>query len=321
VAVPEKPASPGTEPTASTTQPTDPRVSFGSWAFAFGPYSQAPWSFERVCAFVADAGYDGVEINGFRPHPHPHDFNTDYKRSELGKKIAGFGLGISGFAPDMTAVPPALSTTSSYLREIDATRAFCEQLGITSLRVDSILPPEELDRRTYEQRFTRMTRSLAAAAGRLESSGIQLVWEFEPGFWLNKPSEVVRLIESVSHPNFGVLFDTSHALTSARGRRHAGEPEFLAGGAIEYAQLLAPHVRHLHLIDSVGDLHDDDTSEHLPFGAGEIDFDLVLDALGDSARRLEWWTVDFCFWPNVDRDGAAAVPFVKDLLARRSAVS
>jgi len=24
----------------------------------------------------AEAGYDGVEINGFRPHPHPDDYNS-----------------------------------------------------------------------------------------------------------------------------------------------------------------------------------------------------------------------------------------------------
>jgi hypothetical protein len=25
--------------------------------------------------FIAEAGYEGVEIDVFRPHPHPEDFN------------------------------------------------------------------------------------------------------------------------------------------------------------------------------------------------------------------------------------------------------
>ena len=48
-----------------------PKISLGSWAFSFGPFSNAPWSFSQVLEFTAQAGYDGVEINGFRPHPHP----------------------------------------------------------------------------------------------------------------------------------------------------------------------------------------------------------------------------------------------------------
>jgi len=298
-----------------------PGISFGSWAFAFGPFAEAPWSFERVCAFVAEAGYDGVEINGFRPHPHPHDFNTAYKRSELAKKIAGFGLGVSGYAPDMTTVAPAISSTTAYLREIDATRAFCEALNITTLRVDTVSPPTNLDVATYEERFAQLARNFVAAADRLESSGIQLVWEFEPGFWLNKPSEVVRLLEAASHPNLRLLFDTSHALTSAMGRRQTGEPELLPGGEVQFAQLVAPYVGHLHLIDSVGDLHDEETSEHLPFGSGRVDFDGVMEALRRSAPSLDWWTVDFCFWSGVQVDGISAVPFMKELRARTMAAS
>jgi sugar phosphate isomerase/epimerase len=45
----------------------NPKLSLGSWAFSFGPFSENPWPFSSVLQFIADAGYDGVEINGFRP--------------------------------------------------------------------------------------------------------------------------------------------------------------------------------------------------------------------------------------------------------------
>jgi sugar phosphate isomerase/epimerase len=48
-----------------------PKLSLGSWAFSFGPFEDNPWPFSRVLQFAAEAGYDGIEINGFRPHPHP----------------------------------------------------------------------------------------------------------------------------------------------------------------------------------------------------------------------------------------------------------
>jgi len=301
---------------AAVPAPTDPKVAFGSWAFAFGPFASDPWSFQRVCQYVADAGYDGIEINGFRPHPHQDDFNSEVKTRKLRDQIESFGLGISGFAPDMTSAPPATSSEAVYLRLVDSARAFCERMGVTTLRVDSVSPPEGLAPAEYEARFARIVGNFTAAADRLARSGVQLIWEFEPGFWLNGPSEVLRLLQAVDSNNFGVLFDTSHALTSARGQRQTPPIEILEGGAVEYAQLLKPYVRHLHLIDSVGDLHDDETSEHLPFGTGQVDFDAVVDALGTTATDLPWWTVDYCFWPNTERDGALGAAFVRDLAAR-----
>ena len=295
-----------------------PKVSFGSWAFAFGPYSSDPWSFQRVCQYLAESGYEGIEINGFRPHPHQDDFNSDVKCQKLRDQIESFGLGISGFAPDMTSAPPTVSSEAAYLRLIDSARAFCERMGITTLRVDSVSAPVPLPEAEYEAQFARIRGNFTAAAERLARSGVQLVWEFEPGFWLNGPSEVIRLLEAVDSDNFGVLYDTSHALTSAKGRRQTEPVELLEGGEVEYARLLKPYVRHLHLIDSVGELHDDETSEHLPFGTGSIDFDAVIDTLGHTATDLEWWTVDYCFWPNTERDGAHGAPFVHDLIARHT---
>ena len=33
-----------------------PRLSFGTWAFAFGPFEPDPWPFDRIARWVADAG-------------------------------------------------------------------------------------------------------------------------------------------------------------------------------------------------------------------------------------------------------------------------
>ena len=74
-----------------------PKLSLGSWAFTFGPFSRDPWPFSRVLKFIAEAGYDGVEINGFRPHPHPDDYDTAAKCNELLNEIEDMGWGF----PDM----------------------------------------------------------------------------------------------------------------------------------------------------------------------------------------------------------------------------
>lgn len=294
-----------------------PQVAFGSWAFAFGPFAADPWPFGRLCQFAADAGYDGVEINGFRPHPHDEDYDTTAKCADLAARIADLGLGISGYAPDFTTAPPAEAPLADYLHRVDSALAFCTRMGIGILRTDTVSPPGSLAAGEHDRRQARLATAWREAARRCADAGVTLVWEFEPGFWLNRPGQVVRMLAEVSHPSFRVLFDTSHAYTGAvAGARQGPGPELLAGGAVEYAQRLAPWLGHLHLIDSDGSLHDEETSAHLPFGTGRLDFDAVLAALGPRLGRLGWWTVDFCFCPTTDRDAVTAVPYVRALAAR-----
>ena len=292
-----------------------PKLSLGSWAFTFGPFSKDPWSFPRVLQFIAEAGYDGVEINGFRPHPHPDDYDTPEKCRVLVKQIEEFGLGISGYAPDFSEVPPAVEETQVYLRTFGKCLDFCGNCGILALRVDTVSPPEALAPSEYAARFTRLMQTWHKAAETASRAGVKLVWEFEPGFWLNKPSEVRRVVEDVDHENFKLLFDTSHAYMGAViGARQTGNKELLNGGVSEYGRLLSENIGHLHLIDSDGTLHNDETSTHTAFGQGNIDFVDILTELKPVVSRLPWWCVDFCFNPQTPSAGKDAVPFVRRLM-------
>ena len=290
-----------------------PKIALGSWAFSFGPFEKEPWDFERFCEYAARNGYDGVEINGFRPHPHDEDF-TATSVADLRSRIGALGLEISGYAPDLRTTPPAEVPEAVYLGRMASIAQFCQAMDVSTVRVDTITRPEGPSAMGGGDAYRQLIRVWQRSADALAASGIDLVWEFEPGFWLNRPSQVKRLVEDVGRPNFGLLFDSSHAHTGAAyGARQGPNPELLDGGAVEYAAMLADKVRHLHLIDSDGSLHDDDTSDHLPFGAGEVDFPAMLDALGAPAARLKWWTVDFCFCPTTERDATLALPIVRDL--------
>jgi sugar phosphate isomerase/epimerase len=293
-----------------------PKFSLGSWAFSFGPFESDPWSFDRFVDYAADVGYDGIEINGFRPHPHPGDFDTTAKRTELRKEIESRGLGISGYAPDFRDVPPAVCDTAAYLAELEPMLAFMKDLDIGILRVDTVSPPVAMPAAEYARSFDRLTRTWHAAAERASQDGIRIVWEFEPGFWLNKPSEVLDVLAAIDSPAFGVLFDTSHAhMGAVLGARQTGDPEILVGGVAEYATKLDGRIGHIHLIDCDGTLHDDETSTHSPFGEGDVDFVSALEALEPTWAGFEWCCFDFCFCPTTEVDARKAIPFVKNLLA------
>lgn len=292
-----------------------PKFSIGSWAFSFGPFEKNPWSFEAFMKYAADAGYDGIEINGFHPHPHPDVYDTPAKCRELKQEIEDHGLGISGYAPDFRHVPAAEVPAEDHLRAIRKALAFCNNMDIATLRVDTISPPDPLSDQEYQNRFKRLAHTWNLAAEECRKADVLLVWEFEPGFWLNKPSEIKAIVEAVDHDNFKVLFDTSHAyMCAVVGARQTGEKETLDGGVVALAQMLRGHIGHFHLIDSDGTLHDEETSTHAPFGEGFIDFKEVIAALRPEVEPLEWWCFDFCFCPTTEADAKKAIPFVKNVL-------
>jgi len=68
-------------------------------------------------------------------------------------------------------------------------------------------------------------------------------------------------------------------------------------GAPESLHRLAGHVGHIHLSDSDGTLHKDETSTHAPFGAGKVNFRELAGHLR-SVPGISWWCVDLCFRPN-----------------------
>ncbi len=145
------------------------------------------------------------------------------------------------------------------------------------------------------------------------------MWEFEPGFVFNKPSEVVTLHDRVNHPNFRVLLDTCHAyMCAVVGARQQDNRETLHGGIPEFLGMLKNRIGAIHVIDSDGTLYCDETSTHCPFGAGNIDFQALAPLLL-AIPGIEWWCIDLCFWPGSWELVESSLGFVKNLLTTRAA--
>lgn len=293
------------------------KISIGTWAYAFGPYEKKPVPFNTVVRRCGEIGLDGIEIGAFRPHIHPEDYPMKTDRDRIKALLRVNGLGVSGLAADFWATPgPATKEAKKddlYFNLFKKNLQLALDLGAPSIRVDTVQAPNSLKWDEREPARKRLVAQWRRCAKLAEQFGVQVVWEFEPGFIFNKPSEVIQIVEEVDHPNFKVMFDTCHAyMCAVVGARQYGRKQTLKGGVVEFAQKLKGKIGHVHLIDSDGTLHNDETSTHRPFGEGYINFDEVIPAIvEDAGFNGEWWTIDLCFWPEAWEVTENALKFLR----------
>jgi sugar phosphate isomerase/epimerase len=293
------------------------KISLGSWAFSFGPWASDPVPFETIVKRLSAAGYDGVDVCGFPPHITLESYPSKKSRAELVRFIGDHNVGVSGYSGDFSSINPmAAQNETRYLDLLKKNVEMCADIGSPSLRVDTGAAPGSIPESEYEASFHRMARLWGEGAALAAEAGVRLVWEFEPGFEFNKPDEVIRMHQEVRQANFSVVFDTSHAyMCAVAGARQHGRREVLQGGIKEFLDKLQGRIGAIHLIDSDGTLHRDETSTHRPFGEGLIDFDKLAPKLL-AVPNIEWWTVDMCFWARSWDLVEPSREFVARLLSR-----
>lgn len=299
------------------------KISIGSWAYSIGPYQNNPIPFETVVSTLKELGFDGVELGGFPPHPNPDDCPDADSRKRVKDLVGNAGLEFSGLAANLWMHKIiSVEDNKPFLDEFDKNVKFATDLGIKTIRVDTLEPAEVFEKVDYNLGRDRVVKTFKEAARRASDAGLRICWEFEPGFALNKPSEIVALINDVGAPNFGALYDTCHANMCAKiGSRQFGEKETLPGGALELLQKLKGKITHLHLIDSDDTLHHDETSSHPPFGEGNLDWNALTPALLDCGVPNDWWAIDLCFWPEAWDATAKCKKFLDELRVKYNVAS
>ena len=282
------------------------KISIGSWAYSIGPYAKSPVDWDTVTRTLAEYGFDGVELGGFAPHPNPDDLKTAESRAAVAESVKAQGLQFSGLAANLW--DQHLADTNDhepYLAAFKKNADFCRDLGIHMIRVDTVQPPEVLSEHSESAVAERVTTAWKECARIAADRGLVMTWEFEPGFVMNTPAQIMLILEKIDEPNFGVLYDTCHGqMVSVVGARQFNQRKTLPGGQSDLIRMLGGRINHIHLIDSDNTLHRDasgreETSNHVPIGEGVINFDRILPLLTEHAwPNREWWTIDLCFWPD-----------------------
>ena len=287
------------------------KVSIGSWAYVFGEYADNPVLLPELCRELNRLKFDGISLGGFKPHAHPDIYDTPEKKAQLKKLFEDYDLEVAEFAADLWSVD-SLKQNEEWLKLFDKNIAFMADLGFRIIRIDSGTPPILPDNMTYDDVKDFIKDMFRKCARKAAQEGIEVVWEFEPGFMINEPENVIDVVKDVNEPNFKLLFDTCHAhMGAVVGARHIEDGKTLKGGIVEFCEMAKDLIGIVHLIDSDGTLNEAQTSTHAPFGVGVIDFDEVIPALLDRANyKGEWWAIDLCEWPEAWKVTAESKAFV-----------
>lgn len=221
---------------------------------------------QRTCDYVADVGYNGIEIAPFTFANDVNEISAE-KRAEIRRIADENNLEIIGLhwllvGPQgvhlTTADDSVRARTAQYL--IDLVNC-CGDVGGTRMIFGSPKQRNLEEGMTYCKAFDHAREVFEKALPALETRGVTLCMEqlspAETNF-CGTAAETVELIDAIGHPNFQLILDT---------KAMAQEPASRADTIKKYAKYL----RHYHAND-----------ENLKGpGFGAVDFGPIIQALKD----------------------------------------
>jgi D-psicose/D-tagatose/L-ribulose 3-epimerase len=224
------------------------------------------WEWETTCQFVAETGYDGVEIAPFTLAEDVREIDPARRREirdtaeRAGLEVVGLHWllvspkGLSMTAPD----PEVRQRTSEY---VEALVDFCGDVGGTVMVFGSPAQRRIADGESLAVAEERFLAALRPPLDRAAERGITVCLEPLPppeANFLLTLGEASSLIQKLQHPAAQTIFDVKSA--SSEGRPL---PQLIK----EYSNLIA-HV------------HANDANRRGP-GFGDTDFRPVLSALSE----------------------------------------
>jgi sugar phosphate isomerase/epimerase len=255
---------------------------------------------EQACKVLSAFGYDGVELGGFFDHCTVERFPDKASRDKLRKWINDdLGLEIAGIAPgpygDLFRLPWATGSQEvydEYLKYFESYLQLAADLGIPAMRVDPGARgplPYDAD---YNAVWDRVVRTFQHHADKGAEVGCTMVWELESLQPFNKPSETVKMLQDVGHPNFTLMYDTGHFQACSVIGHNQVQPGETLPNQFEFIKMLpAGSIGHIHLCDTNMNTSFDMFGVKCNFGEGIIDFEELMPLLAERYDG-DWWAVD-----------------------------
>jgi sugar phosphate isomerase/epimerase len=259
------------------------------------------WSWERQCRFIAEVGYQGIEVAPFTLAPRITDVSSE-RRQVLRKQAADHGLQVIGLhwllakttGLHLTSSDPVVRrATADYLIELALA---CADLGGDLLVFGSPAQRNLEPGTSREEGLERAAEVLSRCLPALGEHGVKICIEpltpKETNF-INTCAEAIELIDRVASPQLLLHQDVKAMLSEAEPI-----PKLIA----RYAN----RVGHFHAND--GNL--------LGPGMGPTDFTPIFRALAE-ARYAGWVSVEvFDYAPGCEKIARESLSYMRETLSR-----
>jgi fructoselysine 3-epimerase len=256
------------------------RISFSSFLYLNYPLTEA-------ILRISQAGYNGIDIWGGRPHAYRRDLGQS-EIEELKGLLKSLNLGIASFIPAQFRYPTCLCSDNEVIRQ-DSVAYIQDSIRTASALgapIVSVCPGHSLFGQAKVDAWRSLRTSLddiclfampynikiaIEPADRYETDLIQTV------------ADALRMINEIDRDNLGVVLDTGHA-------------HVVGESAVDALAAAQDRLFHIHIDDNLG-LRD----QHLVPGQGSFDFTAFFKALEKSGYQgylgveLGW---DYTLDPN-----------------------
>jgi protein FrlC len=244
------------------------------------------YSLNEAIQHIAMAGFDAVDIWGGRPHAYRNDLHEHDIRS-LHNQLDDFGLEIASFIPAQCDLcSPHTAIRMDGIRDIQTSIELAARLEASII---SILPGHSLHHQCPDEGWDLLADSLARIGEFAGHYDVLLAIEPADKYasdLINTTVQAMDMIDQIGCDNFGVVFDTGHALI-------AGEDTDTA------IRALGDRLFHIHLSDN----HRERDERLIP-GKGRFDFQTLIATL-KSTQFEGFLTAEPGWQYTLDPDSAA----------------
>jgi D-psicose/D-tagatose/L-ribulose 3-epimerase len=257
------------------------------------------WTWERTCRFVAETGYEGIEIAPFTFASAVTEISAEQRRV-IRRTAADAGLEIVGLHW-LLASPKGLHLHSrdEALRQktVDYLRALVEFAGDVGARVMIFGSPAQrrLEDGDLEGAWARTQDSFRQVLPTLAERGVILCQESLPApeaDFIMTAAEAARMVREIDHPNFRLMLDVKSMCAEDRP-------------PAEIIREFAPLVEHVHA---------NDANRRGP-GFGETEFRPIAAALRDADYR-HWVSVEvFDYSPDPETIARESLRHLREVFA------
>jgi len=229
---------------------------------------------------IAQAGYDGVDIWGGRPHAYRNDLTRREIRRlrEISERL---GLEFASFIPAQFRYPTCLCSQSETIRR-DSVAYIKDSLRSAAefgAPIVSVCPGHTTFGQTAEDGWHRLRESLDEICSAADSLRLKVAVEpadkYETDL-VNNCEQALRLLEDVRWDNLGVVLDNGHS-------------HVVGESAAGMVARLGDRLFHVHVDDNLGQ-----RDQHLIPGDGTFEFVPFISALqqagytGFLTAELSW---------------------------------